>query len=86
MYNIEIERYQEYIDEYGLGRKNPEKGDDWMYFYRKWDSQLHDILNLTIDETINGEKMFLEFDWMAVYKAEWYKEELKITERRNFDI
>ena len=75
MFDMPMDEYQSFADEYGLVRKNPQKGDDWMYFYRQWDSQLHDILNLTISESFrpDTDDFYLEFDWMKVYKAEWYR-------------
>ena len=61
----------------GLVKKNPEKGNDWRYFFRKWDSQLHRILDFSIAEEIEEESATLEFEWMPVFRAEWYRPVLK---------
>ena len=72
MYDMNMDKYAEFSDQFGLQPKN--KGnDDWMYFYRKWESQLHDILNLTITESISADNVIVEFDWMKVFKADWYQ-------------
>ena len=57
--------------------KNPEKGDAWRYFYRKWDSQLHRILQFSISEEIEDESATLEFSWMPVFRADFYRPEFR---------
>ena len=56
MYGFRMEDYDSVAKERGLVPKNGQKGDDWMYFYRKWDSSLHDIIDLSIEEESNGKK------------------------------
>ncbi|CBY21240.1 unnamed protein product [Oikopleura dioica] len=72
MYGFRMEDYDTVAEERGLVAKNGQKGEDWMYFYRKWDSSLHDIIDLSIEEESNGLKTLMSLDWMDVYKADWY--------------
>ena len=44
----------------------------FIYFFRKWDSQLHDVFNVTIAEEVRHNETMMVFEWLPVFKAEWY--------------
>ena len=68
MYDLEMDRYDEYVEDYGLVNKD----EGFIYFFRRWESQLHDIFNVTIAEEFRTNETVVVFEWLPVFKAEWY--------------
>ena len=44
----------------------------YIYFYRRWENQLHDVFNVTIAEEVRYNETVIVFEWLPVFKAEWY--------------
>lgn len=68
MYDLEMDRYDEYTEQYGLVNKD----EGYIYFFRRWESQLHDVFNVTIAEEVRHNETVVVFEWLPVFKADWY--------------